>query len=551
MIPSDSPSAPRPEVGRGFRFLSSGTRLASASEEELSLLQSRMALCWRVGALLTGAFLVGIVTVWVVAGRGSWAQFFWHSSAPAHLGGALLCLATWLLLRGPRRRFWTIAIADAVAGFLLLSFYCLISILVRPKPEARADLVLVFMTTTILAVRAIAVPASVRHTVVHSVVAVLPALAQASFLHWKQPLHGLYSSYGQAVSLSTLRCAMAVAIAGFASWVFHRLRVQADEARRLGQYLLERKIGEGGMGQVYLAQHALLRRPTAVKLLFPDRVGPDALARFEREVRLTATLTHPNTVSIFDYGRTPEGVFYYAMELLDGTDLESLVRRFGPQPPARVVHLLAQACGSLAEAHGRGLVHRDIKPANIILCERGGVPDTVKIVDFGLVKDIGVMGAGASEPTLTHANSILGTPLYMAPESLRGDARVDGRADLYALGAVGCFLLTGRPVFEATSVLEVCALHLNNPPRAPSLVLGSKLPEDLEALLLRCLAKQPGERPAGAVELRRALCACAVPAWTEEDARAWWAGHHGGEPPAPSAPTADALGTTAPAARAP
>lgn len=291
------------------------------------------------------------------------------------------------------------------------------------------------------------------------------------------------------------------------------------------------------MGAVFLAQHALLRRPTAVKMLFSERVGPEALARFEREVRLTATLTHPNTVSIYDYGHTPDGAFYYAMEYLDGVDLERLVSRFGPQPPARVIHLLQQACASLAEAHARGLVHRDIKPANIILCERGGVPDTVKVVDFGLVKDV---GAG-SDAALSRADMILGTPHYMAPESVRG-ASVDGRADLYALGAVGYFLLTGGPVFDAASPLEVCSLHLSEEPEAPSARAGTTLPERLEALVLACLRKEPGERPASAAELRRALLACEVPPWTEEDARAWWASHPAGE----RMPVASALDPTLP-----
>jgi eukaryotic-like serine/threonine-protein kinase len=516
--------------------------MATAGEEGLALLQSRIALCWKVTAISTG--IVTLLAAVMTLPRSGLPALL-HPSVLVNAAITLLCSIGWLVLRGARRPFAVTAGVDLLGGLLILVTYAM-GFAMAPLPDVtRPDLILTLITTIFVALRAIAIPATVRHMVVVSALISLPALAFSIFFHVTVSRRA--GSMAGPMLLSMNFCLAPTAIAAFAAWIIYGLRAQVAEAKRLGQYVLERKLGEGGMGQVFLAQHALLRRPTAIKLLFPERVGPDTLARFEREVRLTATLTHPNTVSIFDYGRTPEGVFYYAMEYLDGIDLESMVRRFGPQPPARVVHLLQQACASLAEAHSRGLVHRDIKPANIILCERGGVPDTVKVVDFGLVKDRGVMGAGSSEPTLTHANAILGTPLYMPPESLRGDLGVDGRADLYALAAVGCFLLSGRPVFEAGSVLEVCALHLNAPPRAPSLVLGSKLPEDLEALLLRCLAKEPAQRPAGAAELRRELCACAVPAWTEEEARAWWAGHRdAGGPADPSAPTA-ALDTTAPA----
>jgi len=211
--------------------------------------------------------------------------------------------------------------------------------------------------------------------------------------------------------------------------------------RRLGQYTLERKIGAGGMGIVYRASHAMLRRPTAIKLLPPDRAGEASIARFEREVQMTAQLSHPNTVAIYDYGRTPEGVFYYAMEYLDGINLEDLVRTYGAQPAGRVLAILDQVCGALAEAHERGLVHRDIKPANIILTERGGEPDVAKVVDFGLVKPI-----VTDDPRLTMSmpGVMTGTPLYLSPESLTSPESGDPRSDLYALGAVGCAVAANR-----------------------------------------------------------------------------------------------------------
>ena len=239
-------------------------------------------------------------------------------------------------------------------------------------------------------------------------------------------------------------------------------------------------------------------------------------------MQLTAQLTHPNTVAVFDYGRTPDGVFYYAMEYLEGINLEALVREFGPQDPGRVVHILRQVGGALAEAHGLGLVHRDIKPANIILCERGGVPDVAKVVDFGLVKDL----EGASGAALTRATDITGTPMYLAPEAITDPERVDGRTDLYALGAVGYYLLAGTHVFEGGTLVEVCSHHLRTLPVAPSVRLGRPLPPDLESVLLSCLEKDPARRPqtADAVSTHLAMCV-GVEEWGEGRAREWWVRH--------------------------
>jgi hypothetical protein len=300
------------------------------------------------------------------------------------------------------------------------------------------------------------------------------------------------------------------------------------EARQLGQYTLEEKIGEGGMGTVYRARHAMLRRPTAVKLLDVDKMSEAAVGRFEREVQLTSGLTHPNTVAVFDYGRTPDGIFYYAMEYLEGLNLEDLVKRFGPLSEARLVYILRQVCGSLAEAHAAGLVHRDIKPANIFLTRRGGLHDFVKVLDFGLVKSV----AGAEQAHLTSPSTVTGTPLYLSPEAVRQPDHVDARSDVYALGAVGYFLLTGSAVFTGESVMEICMKHVNAAPEPPTVRRGSRVSAELEALLLRCLAKAPSDRPADASELQRELERCVVEGtWTSADAAAWWAGH---EQPAPS-----------------
>ncbi|MFN0053242.1 MAG: serine/threonine protein kinase [Planctomycetales bacterium] len=332
---------------------------------------------------------------------------------------------------------------------------------------------------------------------------------------------------------------------GIGSLIVVRLQRAAIQSalklKQLGQYVLERKLGVGGMGVVYLGRHALLRRPTAIKLIEPDKANDTALKRFEREVVLTCRLNHPNTIAIYDYGRTPEGLFYYAMEYLDGLTLQQLVDRFGPQPDGRVARILEQVCGSLAEAHDLGLVHRDIKPANIMLNQRGGLCDFVKVLDFGLVRTAGDQQAG-----LTAAGVLTGTPLYMSPESIESPQEVDGRSDLYAVGAVGYYLLTGRPVFVGTSVVEVCMQHFNARPTPPSEILGRAVSGELEGLLLGCLAKRPADRPATARELAQRLAQCAVDEpWSASQASAWWRDQFG-RTPDDRPPSADAKKTHPP-----
>lgn len=290
-------------------------------------------------------------------------------------------------------------------------------------------------------------------------------------------------------------------------------------AKQLGQYTLQEKIGAGGMGAVYKARHALLARPTAVKLLEPDKISEIAVARFEREVQLTSQLNHPNTIAIYDFGRTPDGVFYYAMEYLDGINLEDLVARFGPLPEGRVINILRQTCGSLGEAHALGLIHRDVKPANIVLNLRGGVADFVKVLDFGLARAVGV----EAEARLTAANIVTGTPLYLAPEAIERPASSDARADLYALGAVAYYLLTGVPVFTGRSLVEICMAHVKTPPIPPSARLGKPISPRLESVILKCLAKASRDRYLSAADLDAALGECAIECpWPTAEAQKWW-----------------------------
>jgi eukaryotic-like serine/threonine-protein kinase len=320
-------------------------------------------------------------------------------------------------------------------------------------------------------------------------------------------------------------------LSGIAIFVFTLLvdrlrasvRKSALTARRLGQYVLVQEIGQGASGMVYRARHALLRRPVAIKLLSPEMTNDASAARFEQEAQMTSQLTHPNTVAVYDYGRTPEGLFYYAMEYLSGIDLDRLVREFGPQSEGRVIHILRQVCGSLAEAHRIGLIHRDIKPANIVLTRRGGVCDVVKVLDFGLVKAVHVGPAKGAA-----ANAVVGTPHYMSPEAIQKPAQVDGQSDLYSVGAVGYWLITGKTLFDGERVEALLAQQVKSEPPSPSERLGRQVSADLEQLILRCLAKNPDQRLPGAEALGEALDHCvSADSWTMVEAQKWWRANMG------------------------
>jgi hypothetical protein len=365
-----------------------------------------------------------------------------------------------------------------------------------------------------LVLRASLVPSSVTRTVVLGI-----ATIAYLWVHTTQSLDGADPQIATGLAFMGSSFVLATAVT---SHVIYGLRRQMRHALRLGQYELGRKLGEGGMGVVYKATHVMLRRPTAVKLLPIAKVGEQTVARFEREVQQTSRLEHPNSVYIYDYGRTPDGQFYYAMEYLDGVTLEQLVDIDGPINAARATRILRQAASALAEAHAMGLIHRDIKPANIMLCERAKVPDTVKVLDFGLVKAIDNPDV---DDNITQENTIVGTPHFLAPEAIAQPDEVGPPSDVYALGAIGFFLVTGREVFTGRSLIEVSSKHLNTPPESPSAVLGSDIDADFEALILRCLAKEPDDRPSDGAALADELEQLDLPGWTLTDARAWWQEH--------------------------
>ncbi len=329
---------------------------------------------------------------------------------------------------------------------------------------------------------------------------------------------------------------LGIAIAYYGSRVVYSLGLEVAAARRLGSYRLERLLGRGGMGEVWLARHGLLARPAAVKLVRPELLGGNGTAadspvlqRFEREAQVTAAMRSPHTIQLYDYGIAADGTLYYVMELLDGFTAEALVSRFGPVPAERAVHLLRQICHSLAEAHEAGLIHRDIKPANVYVCRYGREVDFVKVLDFGLVKTA-ADPAGAA-PGLTAENVVCGTPAFMAPEQAMGADRGDARSDLYAVGCVGYWLLTGQPVFAGTTAMELLVHHARTAPAAPSTRTEMPVPAALDAAILACLEKAPARRPGSALELARRLEACLDGApWTEERAAAWWEAHHPGTP---------------------
>ena len=429
-----------------------------------------------------------------------------------------------------RLRWIELGMTVAVASLLVL--YEIRTLVGRTLEEDRMFVQLtmknvVLLTSILMLTDGIYVPKSWRRAaIVAGFLATLPlaSLLVAYVLHpegvrWVSELR---SDGRMPLAVFGLDAVFLFTLAGISSFAAHtisRLRLEVVEARQFGQYRLGRLIGSGGMGDVYLAEHQLLKRSCAVKLIRPGVIlNAGTVERFEREVRINATLSHPNTVEIFDYGRTEDGTYYYVMEYLPGMSLTELVERHGPLPPERAVYLLRQVALALQEAHEAGLIHRDIKPSNIFAARRGGRDDVAKLLDFGLVR----AAVKNSSPHSSDEGQILGTPHYMSPEQATGSSMLDASSDIYSLGAVAYFLLTGRPPFDERTAIEAIIAHARDPVVPPSQHRPG-VPADLESVVLRCLAKKPKDRfpDAESVELALSDCVCAA-AWDKGRARQWW-----------------------------
>lgn len=485
------------------------------SEQAHLLMQARLAQFGRIGVALAVCFFSLGLLLWAMVDITGI-----EGALAAQAASGLVACLVWAAARGPLLSPRVLVAIDVVATLsnsaVLIAGPWVVPIWARP------ELLQLLCVTDMLVLRAFLVPSTTRRTALLGIAAMLAILLSTAYLYHGQRPHPDAPEPGAYVAIAAFFGFGTIILTALTSRTIFGLRQRVREATELGQYTLIEKIGEGGMGVVFKARHAMLRRPTAIKLLPVERAGEHNLARFEREVQLTSMLTHPNTVSVYDYGRTSEGTLYYAMEYLDGVDLEALVAIDGPQGPGRVIHLLRQLCGSLGEAHGVGLIHRDVKPGNLLLCSRAGSPDLLKVLDFGLVKAID----GPRDAAETATNQIVGTPLYLSPEAIMTPEKMDARSDLYAVGAVGYFLLVGQPPFTGATAVEICAHHLHTAPVRPAERLGSPVSPRLDELIMWCLEKSPDARPSSADELAAALDAHVdVPAWTAEQARAWWRTH--------------------------
>lgn len=499
------------------------------SPEAKAFYQSRVA---SFGLIIAAAGAIGLVFRIIIGlASGTLLEKLGDPSYWLHVAAIVPCVAMWLVCRGGPRPLNT-AISVETTGLLFTSVGYIGMGMTIP-PEVGADVITAFALSFGLFARAVFVPSTTRHTAMLGLLMGVPLVGMMA-LHYRDVDAAMWRIVGYdtrgferptiiatTALMTTMWWTLTVGLSSVASYVIHRLRSEVSSIRSLGQYQLDRKLGEGAMGVVYRATHGMLKRPTAVKLLRPELGGREVHDLFRREVQLTATLKHPHTITIYDYGRTPEGLFYYAMELLDGASLQDIVEATGPQPVPRVVRILRDVALALDEAHGVGLIHRDVKPSNIVLTRQGGFDDFVKVVDFGLVKRV----SDEDDPETSDTGSIYsikGTPQYLSPEGVNAPSEVDARSDLYSLGAVGYYLLAGRPVFDGDTVFEICMQQVQAAPPPISEARGEPVPQELEKLILSCLAKSKDDRPASAHALADALDQLDLPRWTRADAEHWW-----------------------------
>jgi eukaryotic-like serine/threonine-protein kinase len=492
----------------------------------VDFVRERLALVGQTLFLVSFGFYLFLLASMVLVGGAPFVGVVKGPVAVGHLAASWTMGLLWLLATRARLSRRSLGALDAIGIVVACGFLAIMTW----NDEGQILQVLLAFPVTVM-IRAILVPSRPRRTMLLSALAFLPTVVVCIARHDPTALLPGFSEHYQKqyMTLNTiLWSALGTTLATITSRVTYGLRKQVAEANELGQYVLEEKIGGGGMGEVWRARHRLLIRPAAIKLIRPQVSGdPDLLLRrFEREARATAALKSPHTVQLYDFGATEDGRLYYVMELLDGLDLDTLVRQYGPLPAERVVHILRQVCSSLQDAHGNGLVHRDIKPANVVVSRAGTTFDFAKVLDFGLVKLDTARNEGEDAVTLTAEGSASGTPAFMAPEVVLGVADTDHRVDLYALGCVGYWLLTGKLVFTGKGVVEVMFHHAHTPPPRPSTVSELPIPGRLEELVMECLEKDPARRPASAEAVSNRLDSVALEsAWTVQRAERWWAMH--------------------------
>ena len=510
----------------------------------LDFVRERLALVGKTLFLVSFGFYLFLLASMVLVGGAPFVAVVKAPVALGHLAASWTMGLLWLLASRARLSRRSLGALDAISIVVAGGFLSLMTL----QDEGQILQTLLALMVTVM-VRAILVPSRPSRTMVLSALAFVPTVIVCIARHHPtQLLPGFTPGFQKLhMTLNTvLWSVLGTTLATIVSRVIYGLRQQVAEANELGQYILEEPIGGGGMGEVWRARHRLLIRPAAIKLIRPQALPAMAgdsellMRRFEREARATAALKSPHTVQLYDFGATEDGRLYYVMELLDGLDLDTLVRQLGPLPAERVVRLLRQVCAALQDAHGNGLVHRDIKPANVVVSRAGTTFDFVKVLDFGLVKLDSPRGAGKDAINLSAEDSWSGTPGYMAPEVVLGATDTDHRVDLYALGCVAYWLLTGTMVFEGENPMQVMMQHAQAEPKRPSDRVDLPIPAALEALVMECLEKDPARRPASAEVVRNRLDAVPLPSvWTAERAEQWWAKHR--PRPQNARPAADVL----------
>jgi eukaryotic-like serine/threonine-protein kinase len=521
----DVPMVDRSSSSRGAMLIGAGFDTWGGPP----FVQARLALLGKTVFLLAFGFFAVMNGLLLVGGGVAILPSLVTQANIMHFLSASVMGAVWAITRVRPWSLRTLGFLDA--GSLLLAGIGLA--LMAAQPDEKQLMAGLFALAVTMMARAVLIPSTATRTFCLSWMASAPLLAVSVLFHRPAAIPGFAPAFLEALIVvnALLWSVIAVTLSTVTSRTIYGLRQQVKEASEIGQYTLEEKIGSGGMGEVWRARHRMLIRPAAVKLVTSRELGSSAgsdpelrLRRFEREARATAGLTSPHTVQLYDFGVTCDGTLYYVMELLDGMDLDTLVERFGPAPAERAIHFLVQACASLDDAHENGLVHRDIKPANIIVSRVGAAWDFVKILDFGLVK-LGGARQSAQSLRLSADNNVSGTPGFIAPEVVLG-SDTDHRVDIYALGCVAYWLVTGRLVFEGPGAIKVMSDHVYAPPAPPSSRSATPIPPELDALILECLEKDPSKRPSSARELSARLQAISVETpWTPERAEHWWSLH--------------------------